>query len=85
LHNFKPNSRWIARVLGITPDEVNLAVSRLARLGLLEMVDRDRWIDKSGNTTASLAEFSQAAVQRLSEQVRQRMFFCGRRGACRLF
>jgi uncharacterized protein (TIGR02147 family) len=74
LHNFKPNSRWIARVLGITPDEVNLAVSRLARLGLLEMVDRDRWIDKSGNTTASLAEFSRAAVQRLSEQVRQRMF-----------
>jgi uncharacterized protein (TIGR02147 family) len=73
LHNFRPNSRWIARVLGITADEVNLAVSRLARLGLLEMADRDRWIDKSGNTTASLAEFNQAAVQRLAEQVRLRM------------
>jgi uncharacterized protein (TIGR02147 family) len=73
LHNFRANSRWIARVLGITADEVNLAVSRLARLGLLEMADRDRWIDKSGNTTASLAEFNQAAVRRLSEQVRQRM------------
>ena len=73
LQNFRPNSRWIARVLGITADEVNLAVSRLARLGLLEMADRDRWIDKSGNTTASLAEFNQAAVQRLAEQVRLRM------------
>jgi uncharacterized protein (TIGR02147 family) len=73
LHSFRPNSRWIARVLDITADEVNLAVSRLARLGLLEMLDRDRWIDKSGNTTASLVEFNQAAVQRLAEQVRQRM------------
>ena len=73
LHNFRPNSRWIARVLGITTDEVNLAVSRLARLGLLEMADRDRWIDKSGNTTASLAGFNQATVQRLAEQVRLQM------------
>ena len=73
LHHFKPDTRWIARVLGITPDEVNLALSRLARLGLLEMVDRNRWIDKSGDATTSLAEFSAAAVRHLSEQVRRVM------------
>ena len=73
LHHFKPDSRWIARVLGITVDEVNLALSRLIRLGLLEMVARDRWIDRSGNTIASLAQFNQAAVERLSEQVRRLM------------
>ncbi len=73
LHHFKPDTRWIARVLGITPDEVNLALSRLIRLGLLEMVDRDRWIDKSGDTTASLAEFSETAIRHLSAQVRQVM------------
>jgi uncharacterized protein (TIGR02147 family) len=73
LHNFKPDSRWIARVLGITADDVNLALSRLLRLGLLEMVARDRWIDRSGNTTASLAEFNRAAVERLSEQVHRLM------------
>src|SRR5262249_42940124 len=71
LHNFKPDSGWIARVLGITPDQVNLALSRLIRLGLLEMADRTRWIDKSGDSTISLAEFSQVALQRLSESVRQ--------------
>jgi len=71
LHHFKPDSRWIARVLGITADEVNLALSRLIRLGLLEMADRTRWIDRSGDTTTSLAEFSHVAVQRLSEQVRR--------------
>ncbi len=73
LDDFRPETRWIARVLGITPDEVNLALSRLARLGLLEMVERDRWVDRSGDTTTTLAEFSQAAVERLSEQVRRLM------------
>jgi uncharacterized protein (TIGR02147 family) len=71
LRDFKTDSRWIARVLGITADEVNIALTRLTRLGLLEMVARDRWIDRAGDLTARLAEFDRAAVQRLSEQVRQ--------------
>jgi uncharacterized protein (TIGR02147 family) len=73
LEHFKPDSRWIARVLGIETDEVNLALSRLVRLRLLEMAARDRWVDRSGNTTASLAEFNRTAVQRLSEEVRRLM------------
>jgi uncharacterized protein (TIGR02147 family) len=73
LHHFKPNTCWIARVLEITPDEVNLALSRLIRLGLLEMVDRDRWVDKSGDATASVAEFSEVAVRQLFEQTRRLM------------
>jgi hypothetical protein len=77
LEEFKPDTRWIARVLGLTPDEVNVAVTRLVRLGLLKMAARDRWIDKSGNAAAGLAEFAQVAVQRLSEQVRTLL---GRRG-----
>jgi uncharacterized protein (TIGR02147 family) len=73
LHDFKPDSRWIARVLGITTDEVNLAVTRLVRLRLLFMADRHHWIDQSGDTTASLADFNRSAVQHLSQQVRQLM------------
>jgi hypothetical protein len=38
LQDFQPDSRWIARVLGLNPDEVNIALARLMRLGLLEMV-----------------------------------------------
>jgi uncharacterized protein (TIGR02147 family) len=71
LAEFKPDSRWIARVLGITTDEVNVALNRLIRLGLLEMEARDRWVDKSGDTTASFDEFTSVAIQRLSEQVRK--------------
>jgi uncharacterized protein (TIGR02147 family) len=71
LQAFRPNTGWIARVLGISPDEVNIAVTRLAHLGLLEMTARDRWVDRSGDTTANLAQFTQVAIQNLSEQVRR--------------
>jgi uncharacterized protein (TIGR02147 family) len=70
LPEFRPDTRWIARVLGITPDEVNLAVTRLVRLGFLEMAARDRWIDRSGDAASGLAEFAEATIQKLAEQVR---------------
>ncbi|MEK6320066.1 MAG: DUF4423 domain-containing protein [Acidobacteriota bacterium] len=71
LAEFKPDSRWIARVLGITTDEVNVALNRLIRLGMLSMEASDRWVDKSGDTTASFDQFTGIAVQRLSDQVRR--------------
>jgi transcriptional regulator with XRE-family HTH domain len=46
--DFTPDSRWIARQLGITVDDVNIAVQRLVRLDLLEMATVNQWIDKSG-------------------------------------
>lgn len=70
LRDFVPDSRWIARVLGLGVDEVNVAVSRLLHLGLLEMAAPDRWTDRSGDTATSYEDFTRAAVQRLWEQVR---------------
>jgi len=58
-------------VLGIEVDAVNLAVSRLARLGLLHMSARGRWTDRSGNTAVSLRAFPEVAFRHLFEQVRQ--------------
>jgi uncharacterized protein (TIGR02147 family) len=71
LDTFQADSRWIARVLGIEVDAVNLAVSRLARLGLLHMSARGRWTDRSGNTAVSLRAFPEVAFRHLFEQVRQ--------------
>jgi uncharacterized protein (TIGR02147 family) len=70
LDGFQPDTRWIARVLGISPDDVNVALVRLLRLGLLEMAGHDHWVDRSGHCTASLADFTQVSIQRLSEQAR---------------
>ncbi len=69
LEQFRPDSSWIGRVLGLTVDEVNVAVSRLCRLGLLEM-DGERWIDRSGATLATLEGFTESALERFTAQLR---------------
>jgi uncharacterized protein (TIGR02147 family) len=55
---FRPESRWIARVLDLTVDEVNMAVTRLLHLGLLRMVDQQTWQDTSQNACAQLDHMS---------------------------
>ena len=43
LADFRPDTRWIARVLDTPPDTVNVALQRLTRLGLLKMVSSSKW------------------------------------------
>lgn len=69
LADFRPDSGWIARVLGLTVDEVNVAVARLCRLGLLEL-DGERWLDRSGATLATLEGFTESALERFTAQLR---------------
>ncbi|MCI0659689.1 MAG: DUF4423 domain-containing protein [Acidobacteria bacterium] len=71
MEGFIPDSRWIARALDLTVDEVNLALSRLTRLGLLEMAAADRWIDASGADISSADGFARQVIRRLSERARQ--------------
>lgn len=70
LDSFRPDSRWIARVLGITVDEVNIAVQRLLRLGLLRM-EPTGWVDTTGPAITDEGAFTQAAVARLAAEVRR--------------
>ncbi|HKE06001.1 MAG TPA: hypothetical protein VKE91_18260, partial [Blastocatellia bacterium] len=65
------DTRWIARALDLTVDEVNMALSRLTRLGLLEMAAADRWVDRSEAGASSDAGFAQQVIRRLSEQARR--------------
>jgi transcriptional regulator with XRE-family HTH domain len=41
---FQANSRWIAATLGVSVDDVNMALQRLLRLRLLHMTTRDEWV-----------------------------------------
>ena len=66
LDSFRPDSRWIARVLGIEIDEVNVALQRLLRLRLLEMSEPGRWTALCGDTTATVAGFTREALERLA-------------------
>lgn len=44
---FRADSRWIAGELRVSVDEANIALQRLLRLDLLEMVAVNQWIDTS--------------------------------------
>jgi uncharacterized protein (TIGR02147 family) len=67
LKHFKADAPWVARVLGITVSEANLAVERLVRLGLLE-IKGSRWKPtRAGNTTLGTEQTS-AALRRVQKQ-----------------
>lgn len=64
---FRPDSRWIAKQTGFTADEVNIAVSRLLRLGLMEM-HKDRWRDLTELAELNLEKFRKLALARVREK-----------------
>jgi transcriptional regulator with XRE-family HTH domain len=70
LASFKPDVRWIARVLDVPVDDVNVAITRLARLGLLDMQSRTRWVDKAGNAEARIDGLSVGAINALAGRAR---------------
>ena len=65
LASFKPDVRWISRVLDVPVDDVNVAITRLARLGLLDMQSRTSWIDRAGNAEARIDGLSLGAISAL--------------------
>ena len=71
IQGFQPDSRWIARVLGISVDEVNIALQCLIRLGLLEMVSTDQWIDHLGDAMTTMEDFTQAGIEHYLRQLHQ--------------
>jgi hypothetical protein len=71
LEEFVPDVRWIARVINVSVDEVNVALTRLLRLGLLEMSDAEGWVDKSGEANGvDQNQFGGIVIQRLFTRVR---------------
>lgn len=74
LDSFRPDVNWIARVLGLENDAVNIALQRLVRLGMLVMTAHDRWEDRSGDATTVFERAAYRTVASLSQRVRQRAF-----------
>lgn len=74
VRDFRPDVGWIARVLGITTDQVTLALNRLLHLGLLVMEDERTWRDVSGPTVfrhgaADATAFGRATARALVERM----------------
>jgi uncharacterized protein (TIGR02147 family) len=71
IQGFKTDSRWIADALGIAVEDVNIALQRLLRLGLLEMSGRDRWIDKSGDAEFQSTTLTETACNQMNQEIHE--------------
>lgn len=69
IEGFQPDSRWIASVLGIETQQVNIAVQRLLRLGLLEMKARKHWVDRSEDAEFHSTALTEAASDHVSQGI----------------
>ena len=65
---FRADSRWIAAKIGASVDDVNLAISRLLRLRLLEAGQAGKWIDTTSLADLTENEFRKLALARVREQ-----------------
>lgn len=65
--SFQADVRWIAGQTGASVDAVNLAVSRLLRLRLLEMTESGEWRDRTNPPATTEREFRKAAMARVRE------------------
>lgn len=62
---FRGDCRWVAGRLGVSVDAVNVALSRLLRLGLLEMIAKGVWCEKTGLGELTTQHFSTFVAERM--------------------
>jgi len=65
---FRADSRWIAERTGSTVDAINIALTRLLRLRLLETSAGGAWIPTAGRPVATEREFRALALARVREK-----------------
>jgi transcriptional regulator with XRE-family HTH domain len=66
---FRPDSRWVGAALGCSTDEVNIALTRLIRLGLMEMSAHGQWLDRTGLAQLTRPAFTHLVIRRLVERL----------------
>jgi hypothetical protein len=68
---FQPDCRWIAAQFGGNVDQVNIALSRLLRLGLLASSPSGRWVDLTGIRALTERQFRKIALARVREKSKE--------------
>lgn len=65
LKTFRADSRWVANEVGVGVDDVNIALSRLLRLGILEVKEAGVWVDKTGLSEITLQSFRRYVAEQI--------------------
>ena len=68
LKEFRPDVRWISRVLGVEVDEVQITLQHLLRLGFLQMKSADEWVDLTGGAIYREDQFTLMVMERLARR-----------------
>ena len=71
---FEPNSIWISKQIGASVDEVNIVLSRLLRLGLLEMDGSAKWRETTGLEEITEGSFRKIALARVRQKSAEQKF-----------
>ena len=66
LREFRPDVRWMARVLGVPPDDIAIALQHLLRLGFLKMEAPGVWRDLTGGAIQRQEDFTLLALERIA-------------------
>lgn len=69
VRGFDPSPKAIAKALGLTVNEVTIAIERLVRLGMLEVTEDGKFVDLAGSTTAVTPDYTDAAKRKYQKQI----------------
>jgi uncharacterized protein (TIGR02147 family) len=75
VRGFRSESRWIARRLGLTTSEVNIAIQRLQQCGFLEIKPDGTWVDHAGSTSSISATYADVAARRQQRQILEKAIY----------
>jgi transcriptional regulator with XRE-family HTH domain len=68
---FQADCRWIAQEADLTVDQVNVALSRLLRLRLLEIRSTGKWTDLTGAPSLTEPQFRKLALARVRQMAKE--------------
>jgi uncharacterized protein (TIGR02147 family) len=70
IEHFKPDTKWIAKTLGLRVAEVSAATERLIRIGFLKIDENGQWTDLSGGKTTTIGNrFTHSALKNLQKRI----------------
>ncbi len=75
LDHFKPQVKWVAKVLGLSINEVHDAVRRLRKLDMLGITADGQWKDLLGDANNLGNEFTAPAFRKLQKQFLEKAIY----------
>lgn len=68
--HFEHDYEWVGNALGLSENQVRAAVNRMIRLGMMEVTEEGKWIDRTDvRTTTTGMKFTDEALRKFQHQM----------------